>query len=132
MPFPDQLARFNRHVTNPAARTFGGRVPPFGIVIHHGRKSGQEYRTPIWVFPARDGFTIALTYGSDRDWVRNIRTTGHFDLIYRKATYSLTDPALIEEEHGMADLPTILRPVLHTMGVTEFLHARRDPNGTTR
>jgi deazaflavin-dependent oxidoreductase (nitroreductase family) len=129
MPFPDQLARFNRYVTNPAARTFAGRLSPFGLLIHHGRNSGKEYRTPIWVFPARDGFTIALTYGSDRDWVRNIRTAGRFDLVYRGATYSLTDPTLIEEQRGMADLPAVLRPILRTMGVTEFLHARRDHKG---
>lgn len=129
MPFPDHLARFNRHVTNPAARTFGGRVRPFGILIHHGRKSGKEYRTPIWIFPARDGFTIALTYGSNRDWVRNIQAAGQFDLLYRGTTYSLTDPTLIAEERGMADLPAILRPVLRTMGVSEFLHARRDDKG---
>lgn len=129
MPFADQLAQFNRFVTNPAARTIGDRVPPFGIVIHHGRKSGKEYRTPIWVFPAGDGFTIALTYGSERDWVRNIIAAGHVDLLYRGTTYALANPTLIDAARGLADMPAVLRPLLRIMGVSEFLHASRVGEG---
>ena len=127
MPLPDQLARFNRHVTNPVARTFAGRLPPFGLIIHHGRKSGKEYRTPIWVFPAGDGFTVALTYGSERDWVRNIMAVESFQLVSRGTSHTLTEPTLIDTSRGLADMPVILRPILRLMGVDEFLHARRVP-----
>lgn len=130
MSFPDRLARFNRYVTNPLMRTFAGRIPPFALVIHHGRKSGEEYRTPLWAFPSGDGITIALTYGSERDWVRNIMAEGHFTLVRRGSRFPLTEPTLIGERDGMAAMPRVLRPVLRMIGVKEFLRARhRDPEG---
>lgn len=124
MPFPDHLARLNRRLTNPVARTFAGRVPPFALVIHCGRTSGRAYRTPVWVFPSGEGFTIALTYGSARDWVRNVMAAGGFSLRRRGRDVALTEPRIVGEE-GMAAIPGILRPVLRMIGVTEFLQARQ-------
>ena len=43
----DGLARFNKVVTNPIQRRYAGRIPPFAIVEHVGRKSGRQYRTPV-------------------------------------------------------------------------------------
>ena len=34
MQFPQGLARFNRHVTNPVQRMWAGWLPPFAIVEH--------------------------------------------------------------------------------------------------
>jgi len=42
MEFPQGLARFNRHVTNPVQRLWAGWLPPFGIVEHVGRRSGKQ------------------------------------------------------------------------------------------
>jgi len=36
-----------------------------------GRKSGKLHRTPVNVFRAA-GFLIAITYGRDSEWVRNV------------------------------------------------------------
>lgn len=124
MPFPARLAQFNRYVTNPLARRIAGRVPPFALLVHHGRKSGREYRTPLWAFPTGDGITIALTYGSERDWVRNVMAEGGFTVIRRGQRLAFTEPVIVGEEPGMADMPHVLRPVLRVMRVNEFLHAR--------
>lgn len=129
MPFLDHLARLNRRLTNPVARTFAGRVPPFALVIHYGRKSGREYRTPVWVFPSGEGFTIALTYGSARDWVRNVMAAGGFSLCWRGQSVALIKPRIVGEPEGMAAIPGILRPVLRMIGVTECLQARRTGAG---
>ena len=47
-----------------------------GILEHAGRKSGKQYRTPLNVFPTEDGVVIVLTYGPNRDWLKNITATG--------------------------------------------------------
>ena len=72
MQLPQWLARFNRHFTNPIQRLWAGWAPTFGILEHVGRKSGKPYRTPLTVFSTDDGVAILLTYGPNRDWLKNI------------------------------------------------------------
>jgi len=80
MQLPQRLARFNRHVTNPVQRLWAGWLPGFGILEHVGRRSGKPYRTPLNVFSAevngQPGVAILLTYGPDRDWLKNLNAAG--------------------------------------------------------
>lgn len=94
MAFPRALAKFNRYVTNPVARLVSGKIPPFAIVVNRGRKSGRVYRTPVWVFQRGDTYRIALTYGRDSDWVRNITAAGTFELVTKGRTVRLADPVV--------------------------------------
>src|SRR6202040_28441 len=66
------VAAFNLAVTNRITGRFADRLPGFGILTHVGRKSGRVYRTPVNVFRAPQGFLIALTYGRDSEWVKNV------------------------------------------------------------
>jgi hypothetical protein len=50
VPLSPNLARFNRRVTNRAARHIAGWAPTFALVTHTGRRSGHEYATPVNVF----------------------------------------------------------------------------------
>ena len=132
MPLPDRLARFNRRVTNPLLRTFAGRLPPFAIVVHRGRRSGREYRTPVMAFRADGDFVVALTYGAERDWVKNVRAQGGCALLRGGRRLALTSPRLVRGAKGLRLVPTLLRPVLRRLGVTEFLRletAGRQPEG---
>ena len=53
------------------------KVVPFLAVIHHvGRISGRDYTTPVNAFPYQDRYIIALTYGRDADWAKNVLATG--------------------------------------------------------
>ncbi len=56
-----RIAHFNRRFTNPVLQPLAARLPGFGVVVHTGRKSGREYRTPVNVFREPDGYVIALT-----------------------------------------------------------------------
>ena len=66
------VAAFNLAVTNRITSRFAAQLPGFGIFTHVGRKSGKVYRTPVNVFRAPEGFLIALTYGRDSEWVKNV------------------------------------------------------------
>ena len=122
MPFPDRLARFNRLVTNPLAQTIAGRLPPFALVLHRGRRTGKAYRTPVWAFPTPDGgFAIALTYGPDRDWVRNVLAQGGCALDRGGRRVPLAAPRILAGVQGSRLMPRLLRPVLRLLGVTDVL-----------
>ena len=92
MDFRDRLARFNRVVTNPVQRLWAGRLPPFAIVEHTGRKTGHAYRTPVTAFVKGDTVTIRLPYGTERDWVRNLVAAGGGVIQRRGRRMQVTDP----------------------------------------
>lgn len=125
MPLPQDLARFNRYVTNPIARRVAGWAPWFGIITHVGRYSGRVYRTPINIFPVEGGFVIALTYGPDVDWRRNIFAAGECTLRYRRRDIRLVEPRFITTEEGMRHMPALVKAVLRRIGATEFIRLDR-------
>lgn len=120
MALPGWLARFNRHVTNRATRTFAARLPGFAIVTHVGRRSRTEYRTPVNVFRHDGIYAIALTYGANSEWVKNVVSAGICEIETRGMTIRLTQPHVVTDERRRS-VPPPLRPLLRLMGVTQFL-----------
>jgi deazaflavin-dependent oxidoreductase (nitroreductase family) len=121
MPLPAALARFNRRVTNPVVRTFAGRLPYFAIVVHDGRSSGRSYRTPVNAFARPDGgFTLALTYGTDSQWVRNVLARGGCTVESRGRSLRLTNPRMVHDPTRRL-VPAPVRPILGLLGVEDFL-----------
>lgn len=125
MAFPAWLARFNKLVANPILRPVAARTPYFGVVVHRGRVSGRVYRTPVNVFRRGDEVVFALTYGPDRDWVRNVIHEGRFTLIHRGRSAELIEPRLWETEEAPAAIPALGRVILRRANVHTFLLARR-------
>jgi deazaflavin-dependent oxidoreductase (nitroreductase family) len=126
MPIPTVVARFNRYVTNPIARRIAGWAPMFAIVYHQGRRSGSRYSTPVNIFPTDEGFVIALTYGSDVDWVKNLMAARGGEIKHRSHTIRIAEPALIPTDTGMAATPRVVRLILRMINVTEFLRVSRE------
>jgi deazaflavin-dependent oxidoreductase (nitroreductase family) len=118
----DRLARFNRRLFNPVVRTFAGRRgSPVAIVVHRGRRSGRRYRTPVLAFPLDDGYVIALFYGADRDWVRNVLAAGSCTLERGGRRVELTAPRMLDASDGMALVPAPMRPALRLLRVARIL-----------
>jgi deazaflavin-dependent oxidoreductase (nitroreductase family) len=120
MPLPPWLARFNRTVTNRVARPVAALLPGFAIVRHRGRRTGRIYRTPVNLFRGGDSVVIALTYGPDRDWVRNVMAAGGCEVESRRRVIQLKDPRLVTDTHRSL-VPAPVRPVLRAIDVTQFL-----------
>jgi deazaflavin-dependent oxidoreductase (nitroreductase family) len=115
-----RVAHFNRRVTNRVTGPLAPWLPGFGVVVHRGRKSGREYRTPVNVFRGDAGFVIALTYGSEADWVRNVLAAGGCVLITRGRRHSLTAARLIHDESRKL-VPAPVRVPLAVLNVADFL-----------
>jgi deazaflavin-dependent oxidoreductase (nitroreductase family) len=99
MEIPQGVARFNRHVTNPIQRMWAGWLPPFAIVEHVGRRSGKPYRTPVQVFSTtvdgKPGVAILLTYGPDRDWLKNLTAAGGGRMRRNGKSFGIADPQVV-------------------------------------
>jgi deazaflavin-dependent oxidoreductase (nitroreductase family) len=104
MQMPQGVARFNRYVTNPVQRLWAGWLPPFAIVEHVGRRSGKTYRTPVNVFSTtvdgKPGVAILLTYGPDRDWLKNLTAAGGGRMRRNGKSYGIADPKVVSKEEA--------------------------------
>ena len=67
------------------------------------------------------GFVIALTYGSDVDWVRNVMAAGECELLYRGESISAHSPVFIERDEGMALMARFIRFMLRLLRVKDFM-----------
>lgn len=124
MVLSKRVARFNRVATNRVLGPLSRRLPGFGMIIHRGRRSGKTYRTPVNVFQTADGYVVALTYGPDTDWVRNVLAAGGCEIETRGQVVKASQPRLVHDEHRTG-MPCGVRQILSIVGVTEFLFLDR-------
>ncbi len=114
------VAAFSLAVTSRITSQFADRLPGFGILTHGGRKSGKLYRTPVNVFRVPEGFLIALTYGRESEWVKNVLAAGGCELETRGARYLLSAQT-IEHDPTRRRFPVPVRVILGIMGADDFV-----------
>jgi deazaflavin-dependent oxidoreductase (nitroreductase family) len=114
------IAAFNRAITNRIMGRFAAQLPGFGIVTHVGRKSGRIYRTPVKVFEAPDGFLIALSYGRDCQWVRNVVSAGGCQLETGHVLYEFSAPTIVHDPTRRR-FPSFVRMILWIADANDFM-----------
>jgi deazaflavin-dependent oxidoreductase (nitroreductase family) len=116
MEIPQGVARFNRYATNPVGRMFAGWLPPLGIVEHVGRRSGKPYRTPVIAFSAdvdgKPGVAIVLTYGPDRDWLKNLTAAGGGRMRRNGKSFGIADPKVVSTAEAAEHVARGARPIV--------------------
>jgi deazaflavin-dependent oxidoreductase (nitroreductase family) len=122
-----RLAAFHRAFTNRITIRFVGRLPGFGIVSSVGRRSGKLYRTPVNVFREPDGFLIALTYGPDSGWVKNVLAADGCELETRGVRYQLSSPIVIHDP-SRRRFPPLVRVILRLIAAYDFLQLQTSSN----
>jgi deazaflavin-dependent oxidoreductase (nitroreductase family) len=106
MRVPRAVAKFNRRITNPVARSLTPWLPCLGTLEHVGRKSGRHYRTPLLVFKTQDGFVILIGYGPQTDWLKNVLAGGPTVLHKRGKALALASPRIVSK----ADAAPLVTP----------------------
>ncbi len=121
----DHVRHFNKTRLNPLMLSVVGNRQT--IIKHVGRRSGHEYATPIIAQPMRDGFVIALTYGHETDWYRNVQAAGHCALLIDEQEYQLEKPELLSAKEALPAFSLMQRIILSGGGIHEFLllHKRK-------
>lgn len=106
------------HLTGRIARS---RMGPFSLVRHVGRRSGKVYETPIIAQPIEGGFMLALTYGPDVDWYKNVRAAGGCQLLRHGTWYTATQVEPLDAPAGRAAFPQPQRTILRWVGTSHFV-----------
>ena len=116
----DRIRIFNKHVTNRVLRRFTSlSFGPFAIVRHVGRRSGKPYETVIWVWQMKEGFVIALTYGPEVDWYRNMKANGGGSIFWHRRLYMVEKPELIDADKALKAFPALFRLIFRIFGKQE-------------
>ncbi|WP_433661688.1 nitroreductase family deazaflavin-dependent oxidoreductase [Nocardia sp. CA-128927] len=121
MPAPRWVARANRIGLNRLTRFIAPWAPGWALVVHRGRKSGRIFRTPLWAFRREGGYVIALTYGPESDWVRNVLAAGGCQLESGRRRYEVDTPRVYRDDSA-ADTPPFIRFMLRSvLAAPDFL-----------
>ena len=122
MKMPNGIRYFNkRYLNRLTARIAHSSWGPFCIIFHIGRRSGRPYETPIIAFPTADGFVIALTYGPEVDWYRNICASGRCKIQWHGKVYELWKIDPLEPKTALTYLPRFFRMVLGLVGLRDYV-----------
>jgi hypothetical protein len=83
--------------------------------------SGRTFQTPLFAFRRGNEFVIALTYGSQSDWVRNVLAAGGCEIEARRRRYQVGNPTLYRDDRA-SDMPAFIRFILRrVLKAPEFL-----------
>jgi deazaflavin-dependent oxidoreductase (nitroreductase family) len=104
-----RVARFNKIVTNRVQGVYAWILPPWAVILHRGRRSGRAYRTPVLAFRQDRTLVVALLYGEESDWLRNLHEAGGGLIVRAGRTYGLGRPRVVET--GAATELSRLSPV---------------------
>jgi deazaflavin-dependent oxidoreductase (nitroreductase family) len=122
------MRRVNKVALNKVTGRLAPWLPGLGIVVHRGRTSGKEYRTPVNVFPRPgDRYVLALTYGPDTDWIRNVIAADGCELLTRGAHLALTAPRLFHDK-SRREIRAVERAILGLLHVYDFLELYAVPD----
>ncbi len=123
MPIPLVIGRFNARVTNRLLWPVVSHLPTFGRVVHLGRKSGREYRTPVNMFRRGDQAVFAMTYGTGTHWLRNVIAAGRCGFEDRHGRLELERPEVVHDPSRRL-VPVLVRIGLWLIRADDFLVMR--------
>ena len=126
MPIPKVVGQWNKAGLNRLTRHIAPWMPGFGVIVHRGRRSGRRYQTPVNVFGSGNGYVIALTYGPQADWVKNVLAAGGCELCTRGQTIPLGSPRLFHDQ-SRSNIRPLKRQVLQILNVADFLSLTPTP-----
>lgn len=129
MDLPAPVAELAKTV-NPYFEKLANGFPPFAVVHHAGRTSGQAYTTPVTAFAGRDPDSaeiltvVPLPWGHRTDWMRNITGAGSFTMTRGSADFHVDLLRVLPAEEAVTILAPTPRQLLQAFAVEECLVGR--------
>lgn len=127
--YPPVLAavrRMNKATWNPRSMKTAGQPGAYASVIRHvGRTSGTPYETPIGAVETEDGFVVALPYGTNPDWLKNVLAAGSAVLVHEGKTYRVDHPEVVPGAIANTYFPPNDQRTHRVFGIDDFLLLRR-------
>lgn len=115
--FPQWFDRFLVRFVNPVSVQVAPYLPGWAQIIHTGRRSGKQFRTPVNAVALSSRLYVALghatyTDGTYTDWVRNVLAAEGAQARILGKTRTMTSPLIITADSSTDSLPWIARTAL--------------------
>jgi deazaflavin-dependent oxidoreductase (nitroreductase family) len=91
----DAVRKTSRAMKPLALRSAGTPGAYAAVVRHVGRTTGRPYETPVGAVATEDGFVIALPYGPNTDWLKNVLASGTASIVDEGNTYEVDRPEVV-------------------------------------
>src|ERR1700761_5406537 len=102
---PEGFCRARLRLGEREHRVVGG-VGQFAKGAGGGRRSGQRTPPPLTLFTpdvdGKPGVAILLTYGPDRDWLKNLNAAGSAQMRRHGKTFGVANPQTVTKEEAAA------------------------------
>ena len=95
------------------------------LIRHVGRRSGRAYATPVSGERSGDVVLLALTFGNQSDWVRNVRAAGGCSMRIDGQDYDLTRPRFLTRQEARPQVAAAFSPMeragIRMLGIRQFM-----------
>lgn len=118
------VRRLGRAMRPLSLRGAGGPASPTSVVEHVGRSSGRRYQTPVVATEIDGGYAIALPYGSNTDWLKNVLAAGRATLRSGGLIHHLEEPRVVDIDLVGARFAAKERRLHRRFGVRDALVLR--------
>ena len=100
-------------------------------VRHVGRRSGRTYTTPVSARRSGDMVVIALTFGNQSDWSRNLRSAGGGSIRIEGQDYQVTQPQFMSRRYAKPLVQAAFSPLeragFRILGIKQVMVLRIAP-----
>jgi|tagenome__1003787_1003787.scaffolds.fasta_scaffold20980594_3 deazaflavin-dependent oxidoreductase (nitroreductase family) len=118
------VRRLSRATKGGALKTAGTAGASASVLRHVGRRTGRPYETPVRAVATADGFVIALPYGANTDWLKNVLASGEATVVNDGRAYAVDRPQVIPLAQEAAAFTAGNRRAHRVFGVTDGLKLR--------
>jgi deazaflavin-dependent oxidoreductase (nitroreductase family) len=121
----DTVRRTSRAMKPLALKSAGTPGAYASVIRHVGRTTGRAYETPVGAVAIDDGFVIALPYGPNTDWLKNVLASGSAIIVDEGNIYDVDRPELVPMAAAGAYFSPQDQRAHRMFGVDQCLRVRR-------
>jgi deazaflavin-dependent oxidoreductase (nitroreductase family) len=121
----DAVRRTSRAMKPLALKSAGTPGAYASVIRHVGRTTGRAYETPVGAVATDDGFVIALPYGPNTDWLKNVLASGSATIVDEGSTYDVDRPEVLPMAEADRYFSPQDRRAHGVFGVDQCLRVRR-------
>jgi deazaflavin-dependent oxidoreductase (nitroreductase family) len=121
----DTVRRTSRAMKPLALKSAGTPGAYASVIRHVGRTTGRAYETPVGAVATDDGFVIALPYGPNTDWLKNVLASGSATIVDEGDTYAVDRPEVVPMAAAGRFFSSQDQRAHRVFGVDQCLRVRR-------
>lgn len=111
--------------SNPLVIRFAGRSGSHLATVHHvGRRSGTSYATPVMSLRDGDSVVVPLPWGTEVDWLRNLRAAGEGVVDLDGRHLMVEDPEVVPMDEVIGRFPPSLARIVRSHRTREAVQMR--------